>query len=91
MVYPFDPKGTCSTQPLVTLTNITLEDITIHKSLLYPVTLRCNVSNPCTEINFINVKTDEWLIGQKDKGYVCEFATGKALGNSPQIGCLRDG
>lgn len=48
MIYPFDPKGTCSTQPRVTLKNITLEDVTIHKSLLYPVTIRCNVTNPCT-------------------------------------------
>lgn len=47
MLYPFDKKGTCTTQPLVTLRNITLENIKITKSLLYPVTIRCNVSNPC--------------------------------------------
>ena len=65
MLYPFDKKGTCGTQPRVTLKNITLENIKIHKSLLYPVTIRCNVSNPCTEINFLNVQVDEWQIGQK--------------------------
>ena len=70
--------------------NITLEDVKIHKSFLYPVTIRCNVSNPCTEINFINVNIDEWVIGQKEKGYVCEFATGKGIKNSPPIHCLND-
>jgi hypothetical protein len=48
MLYPFDRKGTCETQPRVTLKNITLEDVKIHNSLLYPVTIRCNVTNPCT-------------------------------------------
>lgn len=47
MIYPFDPRGNCQTQPLVTLKNITLDNIKIHRSLLYPVTIRCNVSNPC--------------------------------------------
>lgn len=47
MLYPFDKKGTCTTQPRVTLRNITLENIDIKNSLLYPVTIRCNVSNPC--------------------------------------------
>ncbi len=88
MLYPFDKKGTCTTQSLVSLRNITLDNIKIHKSLLYPVTIRCNVSNPCTEINFYNVTTDEWQIGQKDKGYVCEFASGNAKNNSPLIHCL---
>ena len=29
MLYPFDPKGTCSTQPLIDIRNITLVDIKI--------------------------------------------------------------
>ena len=88
MLYPFDRHGTCTTQPLVTLRNITLEDITIHNSLLYPVIIRCNVSNPCTDINFINVRTDNWSIGQKESGYVCEYASGRGEGNQPMIHCL---
>lgn len=88
MLYPFDKHGTCTTQPLITLRNITLEDITIHDSLLYPIILRCNVSNPCTDINFINVRTDKWSIGQKKNGYVCEYASGRGEGNQPIIHCL---
>lgn len=88
MLYPFDKKGTCSTQPRVTMRNITLEDITIHKSFLYPYTIRCNVSNPCTDINFFNVVTDTWQHGQPETGYVCEYATGKRKGTYPPLHCL---
>jgi len=88
MLYPFDKKGTCATQPRVTLRNITLDDIKIHKSFLYPYTIRCNVSNPCTEINFYDVQTDMWQIGRPDTGYVCEYAMGKTRGTTPKIHCL---
>jgi hypothetical protein len=52
------------------------------------VTIRCNVSNPCQHINFINVRTNKWDIGQKQYGYVCEYASGIGEGNVPQIHCL---
>ncbi len=29
MIYPFDPKGKCATQPLVAITNITLRNINV--------------------------------------------------------------
>jgi polygalacturonase len=64
MLYPFDPKGTCTTQPLVTLQNITLRNIAITDSWFYPVTIRCNVSNPCRHFVFENVTTDKWYVGQ---------------------------
>jgi len=70
------------------MANITLQDIKIHKSLLYPYTIRCNVSNPCKDINFYNVQTDKWLIGMKQTGYVCEYAMGKRRDNYPPIHCL---
>ena len=85
MLYPLGP---CTTQPRVTFRNITLEDVKIHKSLLYPYTIRCNVSNPCTDINFYNVQTDSWRIGLKQKGYVCEYAMGHMKNTIPKIGCL---
>lgn len=88
MLYPFDKHGTCTTQPRVTFRNITLQNINIYNSLLYPVTIRCNVSNPCQDINFINVRTDKWDIGQKQDGHVCEYASGIGEGNEPNIDCL---
>jgi hypothetical protein len=36
------------------------------------------------------VNIDEWVVGQKEKGYVCEFATGKGINNSPPLHCLND-
>lgn len=42
MLYPFDPKGTCATQPRIDIRNITLKDIVIDRSWLFPVVLRCN-------------------------------------------------
>lgn len=50
MIYPFDPHGTCETQPRVTITNIRMENITITESLLDPILIRCNSSNPCKNI-----------------------------------------
>lgn len=76
MLYPYDPKGECKTQPLVTMRNITLDKVRIHKSLLFPIIIRCDVKNPCTDINFYDVQVDQWRIGNKDKGYVCEYASG---------------
>jgi len=88
MLYPLDPKGTCSTQPRVSVNNVNLQRIHIHESLLYPVTLRCNVSNPCTNINFKEVKTDGWRIGEKITGNVCEFASGSSVDTYPVMSCL---
>lgn len=51
MFYPYDPKGTCETQPLIDICNVTMKDIRIHKSLLFPYVFRCNKTNPCTGIN----------------------------------------
>ncbi len=90
MFYPFDKKGTCHTQPRVTFDQILMENVTIHQSLFYPVTIRCNETNPCTKIDLINVTTDKWKYGQKETGFVCEFASGRGVGNSPKIDCLKD-
>ena len=88
MFYPFDPKGTCFTQPLIDVRNITLENVTVHKSLLFPIIVRCNSTNPCSDINFIDVRADQWRIGKADKGYVCENVKGKQEGGHPRMECL---
>ena len=72
MLYPYDPKGTCSTQPLISIENIKLKNVNVKSSLLFPIVMRCNEKNPCKNISFENVKAKGWLIGKKDKGYVCE-------------------
>lgn len=46
MLYPYY-KDQCKTQPLVSIKDITLRKVHIHNSLLYPITIRCDVKNPC--------------------------------------------
>ena len=89
MLYPFDPKGTCQTQPLIDIRNITLKNVEIHNSLLLPILIRCNETNPCTGINLQDVKVNYWQIGKKSKGFICEFAEGVQEGGHPRVDCLK--
>ena len=89
MLYPFDPKGTCQTQPLIDVRNITLKNVHIDNSLLFPIIVRCNATNPCTGINFNNVFINKWRIGNK-KGYVCENVKGTQEGGYPKLDCLTE-
>ena len=73
MFYPYDPKKQCGTQPRINVSNITLRNIKIHKSLLFPIVLRCNSTNPCKNITFDNVQVDKWVLYKK-KASVCENA-----------------
>lgn len=71
MLYPFDPHGTCETQPRINISDVTLKNVKITDSLLFPIIMRCNKTNPCHDIVFDNVHVDKWKIGKKDKGYIC--------------------
>ena len=90
MLYPFDPKGNCQTQPRINITNVRLKDISITSSLLFPIVLRCNETNPCKNIEFDNVQARGWLIGKKNKGYVCENIIGTQLRSYPKLDCLKE-
>jgi hypothetical protein len=90
MFYPFDPKGKCETQPRVNITNVKLKNIQIRNSLLFPIVLRCNETNPCKNIQFENVEARGWLIGKKNKGYVCENVLGSQINSYPKLDCLKD-
>ena len=71
MLYPYDPKNTCATQPRINISNIQLKNVHITNSLLFPIVMRCNAKNPCKDVIFEDVKIKGWLIGKKDKGFVC--------------------
>lgn len=88
MLYPFDPKGTCSTQPRVSIKNILLKNVVIHNSLLFPIVMRCNETNPCLNVTFDNVQARRWVIGNKSKGYVCENVQGQEIYSFPKLDCL---
>ena len=73
-----EPDGTGDgfwpdTNPFVTIRNISILDITVDKSYSYPGVIRCNVSNPCTNLIFKNVsiRDKENRIGHKKNKYVC--------------------
>ena len=51
--YPIDPV--CPTNPLVTILNIRLVNVTFVNSLLMPGVVLCDKSNPCTGMLFDNV------------------------------------
>ena len=89
MLYPYDPKHTCGTQPLVTITNVKLKNISVKNSLLFPIVMRCNETNPCKNIIFDNVRASGWLLGKKDKGYVCEHVEGYQSNSYPKLDCLK--
>lgn len=89
MLYPFDPKGTCATQPRINITNIKLKNILVRNSLLFPIVMRCNETNPCRNVTFENVQARGWLIGKKSKGYVCENVEGNQFESYPRLDCLK--
>ena len=88
MLYPFDPKGTCGTQPRINITNVVLRNVNIEKSLLFPFIFRCNKTNPCRGITLDNVHAHKWRIGKKDKGYVCENVEMIQRDNYPKVECI---
>lgn len=53
MLYPLDKD--CDTEPLITIANITIRNVTSEGGLLAPGIIRCHESNPCTGINFEDV------------------------------------
>ena len=57
MLYPL---GGCETQPRIDVQNITIRDLNSTGGFLPPGVVRCNESNPCTDINFEDVNIDGW-------------------------------
>lgn len=79
MTYPLQ---SCQTQPLIDVRNITLKNVTSESGLLSPGIIRCNSTNPCEEINFIDVNIDGWW---KDMNwtFISEYAHGSAVNSYP--------
>ena len=76
-----EPNGVGSgfwphTDPRVTIQSIELEDIRVSGYWPnQPGVIRCNISNPCSNISFINVdKSDASFLRGPD--YICEYALG---------------
>lgn len=79
MLYPL---GECETQPLITVTNITLRNVVSTAGVLSPGIVRCNSTNPCSGINFENVQMEGWF-NSAGLGYIVENAYGSVVNSFP--------
>lgn len=89
MLYPLNKD--CATHPEVTMRNITLRNIHSQGSILPPGIIRCNVTNPCTNIVFENVQMKSFLWDMVGNGFITEYAYGKSTGSFPDPGFLKQG
>ena len=66
----------CPTNPHVTISDVTLRNITTFDNVLPAGIIRCNSTNPCKNFVFedVNVKSKVWdILGY---GYITEFVEG---------------
>lgn len=71
MLYPLDKH--CETQPLITMSDITLRNVTSTRGLLPAGILRCNETNPCTGFVFEDVSITSPLWDILGYGWITEF------------------
>jgi len=72
-----EPDGTGegiwpNTNPYVSINNITFKNIIIKNNKRQSGLLRCNITNPCTNIKFINVSIHKKRKYKKIKPYSCD-------------------
>jgi len=86
----FYPLGGCETQPLITVANITLQNVQQFGNLLPPGVVRCNETNPCYGFKFENVNADGWWrwFGQN---YITENIHGVVEWSNPAPSFITDG
>lgn len=73
MIYPF--KG-CKTQPLVPLTNITLNNISSTGGILTPGVIRCNQTRPCS-VNLRNIHYERSWWTAFNGSFITEYVDGE--------------
>ena len=77
------PLVSCPTHDLVTIKDVTLNNIQIHDAILPPGIIRCNETNPCTNMIFQNVNASgswwRWL----HLGYIVENVYGTVVYSDP--------
>jgi len=74
MLYPLEKD--CPTDPLITISNITLKDIKSTGGVLPAGIIRCNETNPCTDFTFDNVDVRSGLWDSLGFGYITEYVEG---------------
>ena len=76
------PLGGCSTQPRIDISNITIRNLNSTGGFLPPGVIRCNETNPCTNLNFENVDIRGWW-EEMEWGFITEFAHGNSKNTFP--------
>lgn len=85
MLYPLGGDDYCPTDPLVTISNVTLVNVT-QTGGVFPPLMRCNETNPCAGFEFVDVRIND---RPAHEGWICENVHGTETGKtSPSTGCL---
>jgi hypothetical protein len=84
MIYPLNKD--CPTQPLIDISNITLRNIKSTGGLLPAGIIRCNKTNPCTNITFENVEVKSKFWDTLGYGYITEYVEGESNNSFPNPG-----
>lgn len=83
MLYPWaGGDDTCATQPLITVSNIQLHNVTTHGGIFPPGVIRGNSTHPMTDFVWDNVHSRGWwkLFGL---GFITEFTEGTVTDSKP--------
>lgn len=73
MLYPLTA---CETDPLVSMIDITLRNVTSYGSILPAGIIRCNSSNPCKNFVFEDVQLTSPIWDALEMGFISEFVEG---------------
>jgi hypothetical protein len=85
-LYPLNT--TCQTQPLVSIRDVRLTNVTARGGITLPGVVLCDPKNPCENIQFEEVDVQgTWLV---QKEYVCINAHGTQRDANPALACLKD-
>jgi hypothetical protein len=83
MIYPLGGgDAECATQPLITMKDIVLRNITSHGGILPPGIIRNNETNPGTGFVWDNVHIHGWwrILGL---GFITEYTSGTVTNSHP--------
>ena len=84
-LYPL--KGSdCPTQPLITIRDIAIVNVTFTNGYMMPGVIQCDPTNPCTNITFDNVQTSGDFVFEKH--YICNNAKGTSSNSNLVPDCL---
>lgn len=86
--YPL-PGTECITNPLISMNNIILRNVSIFNGVLSPGIMICNSTNPCTNFLFDNVNVNNRSDFPIKDGYLCENISGYAKNSNLVPNCLQ--